>query len=56
MTFTGKYMRPYGARLAVYGVFVVLSTAFVMATALSVTDFLKLLFDGGRCCREAEAT
>lgn len=39
-------MRPYGARLAVYGVFVVLSTAFVMATALSVTDFLKLLFDG----------
>ncbi len=46
MTFTGKYMRPYGARLAVYGVFVVLSTAFVMATALSVTDFLKLLFDG----------
>lgn len=46
MTFTGKYMRPYGARLAVYGVFVVLSTAFVMATALSVTDFLKLLFEG----------
>jgi subfamily B ATP-binding cassette protein MsbA len=39
-------MRPYGARLAVYGVFVVLSTAFVMATALSVTDFLKLLFEG----------
>ena len=46
MTFTGKYMRPYGARLALYGVFVVLSTAFVMATALSVTDFLKLLFEG----------
>ncbi|MBQ6046775.1 MAG: ABC transporter ATP-binding protein [Bacteroidales bacterium] len=39
-------MRPYGARLALYGVFVVLSTAFVMATALSVTDFLKLLFEG----------
>lgn len=30
-----------------YGVLVVLSTAFVMATALSVADFLRILFDEG---------
>lgn len=42
--FTVKYMRLYAARMVAYGVFVVLSVLFTMATALSVADFLKLLF------------
>ena len=37
-------MRPYAARLGAYGFFVVLSVLFTMATALSVADFLKILF------------
>ena len=37
-------MKPYAGRLAVYGVCVVLSVVFTMATALSVADFLKILF------------
>ena len=44
MSFTLHYMRPYAARLAVYGLCVVLSVLFTMATALSVADFLKILF------------
>lgn len=44
MSFTMHYMRPYAARLAVYGVCVVLSVIFTMATALSVADFLRILF------------
>ena len=43
--FTVSYLKPYAARIAVYGLFVVLSTVFMMATALSVADFLKLLFE-----------
>ena len=42
--FTLHYMKPYAARLAAYGFFVVLSVVFTMATALSVADFLKILF------------
>lgn len=37
-------MKPYAVRLAAYGFFVVLSVVFTMATALSVADFLKILF------------
>ena len=37
-------MQPYAGRLAVYGGCVVLSVVFTMATALSVADFLKILF------------
>ena len=44
MSFTLHYMRPYAARLAAYGGCVVLSVLFTMATALSVADFLKILF------------
>ena len=44
MSFTIHYMRPYAARLGVYGLCVVLSVVFTMATALSVADFLKILF------------
>ena len=44
MSFTLHYMRPYAARLGAYGFFVVLSVLFTMATALSVADFLKILF------------
>lgn len=44
MTFTLHYMRPYAARLGTYGLFVVLSVVFTMATALSVADFLNILF------------
>ncbi|MBR5093244.1 MAG: ABC transporter ATP-binding protein [Bacteroidales bacterium] len=37
-------MRPYSARVALYVLLVVLSVLFTMTTALSVADFLKLLF------------
>lgn len=37
-------MKPYAARMAAYGFCVVLSVTFTMATALSVADFVKLLF------------
>ena len=44
MKFTLHYIRPYGVRSALYGLLVVLSVLFTMATALSVADFLKILF------------
>ena len=44
MNFTLHHMKPYAARLVAYGFFVVLSVVFTMATALSVADFLKILF------------
>lgn len=44
MSFTFRYMKPYAARLVAYGFFVVLSVVFTMATALSVADFIKILF------------
>lgn len=47
MGLTRKYMKPYTARMAVYGFFVILSVIFTMATALSVADFLKILFGTG---------
>lgn len=37
-------MKPYAARMAAYGFCVILSVVFTMATALSVADFVKLLF------------
>lgn len=43
-SFTLRHIRPYTARGAVYVLFVVLSVVFTMATALSVADFLKILF------------
>ena len=45
--FTLRQLKPYGAHCALYGLFVVLSVLFTMATALSVADFLKLLFGTG---------
>lgn len=45
VAFTVRQIKPYSAKVAVYGLFVVLSTLFMMATALSVSDFLKLLFE-----------
>lgn len=45
IAFTREHLKPYAARIAAYGLFVVLSTLFMMATALSVSDFLKLLFE-----------
>ncbi len=44
MSFTTHYMKPYVARVAAYGFFVILSVIFTMATALSVADFVKILF------------
>jgi len=44
MKLTLHYIRPYGVRSALYGLLVVLSVLFTMATALSVADFLKILF------------
>jgi len=43
-SFTIRHLQPYAGRLAVYGGCVVLSVVFTMATALSVADFLKILF------------
>lgn len=40
-------MKPYAVRVAAYGLFVVLSVVFTMATALSVADFVKILFPQG---------
>ena len=45
--FTVRQLRPYSARCALYGLYVVLSALFTMATALSVADFLKILFGTG---------
>lgn len=45
--FTLKRLKPYSARCVLYVVLVVLSVVFTMATALSVADFLKLLFGTG---------
>ena len=47
MSLTLRYMKPYGARLVLYGFLVVMSVTFTMATALSVADFLKILFGEG---------
>lgn len=44
-SFTLRHLKPYAARLAAYGFFVVCSVVFTMATALSVADFLKILFE-----------
>ena len=44
MSFTLRHARPYTARLVVYGLLVVLAVFFTMATALSVADFVKILF------------
>ena len=44
MNITLKYTKPYSARGALYALLVVLSVVFTMATALSVADFLKILF------------
>lgn len=45
--FTLRQLKPYGAQCALYGLFVVLGVVFTMATALSVADFLKILFGTG---------
>lgn len=45
--FTLSQIKPFGARFALYGLFVVLGVVFTMATALSVADFLKILFGTG---------
>ena len=47
MNFTIKHMKPYSAHVALYGFLVVMSVLFTMATALSVADFLKILFGEG---------
>ena len=41
---TLRHLRPYSARFALYVALVVLGVVFTMATALSVADFLKILF------------
>lgn len=47
MSLTLKYMKPYSTRMVLYGFFLVMSVVFTMATALSVADFLKILFGEG---------
>lgn len=46
-SFTLRRIKPYSVRFALYVVLVALSVVFTMATALSVADFLKILFDTG---------
>ena len=47
MNITFRYSKPYSARGALYVLLVILSVVFTMATALSVADFLKILFGTG---------
>ena len=47
MNFTLGRMKPYSTRGVLYVLLVVLSVVFTMATALSVADFLKILFGEG---------
>ncbi len=47
MNFTLSRMKPYSTRGVLYVLLVVLSVLFTMATALSVADFLKILFGEG---------
>ena len=47
MSFTLRHIRPYSTRGVLYVLLVVLSVMFTMATALSVADFLKILFGEG---------
>ena len=47
MTLTPKYIKPYSTRAVLYGFFLVFSLVFTMATALSVSDFLRILFGDG---------
>lgn len=42
---TLRSLKPYSGRVALYVLLVVLSVIFTMATALSVADFLRILFD-----------
>lgn len=42
--FTIQHLKPYTVRWIVYVLLVVLTVVFTMATALSVADFLKILF------------
>ncbi len=44
MSFTLRNLKPYSARWALYTLLVLLSVVFTMSTALSVADFLKILF------------
>lgn len=46
MNLTWRYLKPYSARGVLYVLLVVLSVVATMATALSVSDFLKVLFGG----------
>lgn len=47
MNLTLRHMKPYSTRVVLYVFLVVLSVVFTMATALSVADFLKILFGEG---------
>lgn len=51
-TFTSRHLKPYGSRCVLYGVLVVLVVVFTMATALSVADFLRILFGDGDAPQE----
>lgn len=42
--FTLQHLRPYKGRMLLYVLWAVLAVSFTMATALSVADFLRLLF------------
>ena len=42
---TATYLKPFAAHLTAYCLLVIFSSVFMMATALSVADFLRLLFE-----------
>lgn len=45
MPFTMRHLKPYALRFALYCGLTAVCVAFTMATALSVADFLKILFE-----------
>lgn len=47
MSLTFRYSRPYSTHVVLYVLLTVLSVVFTMATALSVADFLRILFGEG---------
>ena len=55
MTFTRRYLSAYRLRIALFVACTVLAVAFTIATALSVSDFLRLLFDDGGTLGAVEA-
>ncbi len=53
MSLTLQYTKPYSTRVVLYVLLAVLSVVFTIATALGVSDFLRILFDEGEAAAPA---